>query len=193
MATGRCGSQKQKPAKPREETSMRWTRLLAEGSQTNSLRQLGWLWPGRDGSPLAGRGRAGGAAGLGPDEVSCLGFPSQERGAEQHQLVQTTGRALAAWTECRSRCRRSGSCWSLLRTRAADGKGNKVKPKLKQGGWDPQKSLSPAAQHCLLITGYPSTNTASLAAPAMLPRQGGGLRPPCNCPHCPQWCHGGLR
>lgn len=158
-----------KPAKK----SVRWTRLLAGQSQTKSLWQRGWLWPGRDVPPLAGRGRAGRVAGLGPGKVSCLSFPSQERGAEQHQLVPSAGKAPAAQTKHRSWCRRVSSCRSLLRTRAADGKENKVKRKPEQGGRDPQKSLSPAAQRCLLITGYPGAHTASLPAPATLPWQEG--------------------
>lgn len=61
------------------------------------------------------QGQAGWETGFGPGELSSLSFPSQERGAEQQQLLQRAGR-----------CRRSSSsCRSLLRTPAAHGQGTK--------------------------------------------------------------------
>lgn len=66
------------------------------------------------------QGQAGWATGFRPGEFSGLSFPRQERGEEEHPLLQRAGR-----TKHRSWCRCSSSCRSLLRTPAADGQGIK--------------------------------------------------------------------
>lgn len=132
VAVGRCGSQKLAKA-------TLGCPNLHEMERTPSLG-ITDQFPMAAGGPLARESRflpcwqrqGRHAAGLGPGGVSCLSFPSPERGAEQRQLTRTPGRSPATRIERHSRCRLS--CRSLLRTRVADGKGNKVKPKLKPGG-----------------------------------------------------------